>query len=136
MPRYEGLKVWRFGDGRFGSQDITTPSIKSLNHPLSSTFLHFNPLIKISVSNNLSNKPHQIAFKSLYSLFQRVSNHLPGSILSIPNLRIWCVGPMVKPYFLAYKAIWISGYLGYKVCYYIGDITTFFTFPPKFGMIN
>ena len=122
MSRYEGLKVWRFGDRRFGSQDITTPSIKSLNHPLSSTFLHFNPLIKISVSNNLSNKPHQIAFKSLYSLLATVSNHHPGSILCIFSLSNQIVAHMVKPYFLAYGDIWNTWFvitLGITMLLYI-----------------
>ena len=49
MPDMRIERFGRFGIGRFGRQDITTPSIKSLNHPLPSTFLHSYPLIKISV---------------------------------------------------------------------------------------
>jgi hypothetical protein len=41
----------RFGDGRFGRQGITTPSIKTHNHPLSSTFYHEKQIKKISVRN-------------------------------------------------------------------------------------
>ena len=111
MSCYEGLKVWRFGDRRFGSQDITTPSIKTLNYPLSSTFIHFNPLIKISVRNNLSMTNPTTLQISLYSLLATVSNHHPGSILCIFSLSNQIVAHMVKPYFLAYEAIWLSGHI-------------------------
>jgi hypothetical protein len=48
---------------------LRTPSIKAPNHPLHSTFLHQNHILKISVRFNLLTKPHQMVFISLLSLF-------------------------------------------------------------------
>lgn len=58
----QDMKVW---DRRFGRQDITTPSIKTLNSPLCSTFIHSYPIKKISVRIISHTKPPNHPFKSL-----------------------------------------------------------------------
>ena len=104
MPRYEGLEDMKVWDRRFGSQRITTPSIKTLNHPLSSTFIHSNPLIKISVRNNSLTKPSQIPFKSLLSLFWEGIK--PSSWIHIVHTKPGLLDIVGKPSYLAYEAIW------------------------------
>ena len=132
-------KIWRFGDRRFGTPDITKPSIKTLNHPLSSTFLPFNCLIKISVSINLLNKPHQMVFKSLPSL--KSAGIKPSPWIYIVHILIikpdTCtqVQTFISGY-LDYLAMGISGYKVWKVCYYIWDNGIFFTFPLKFDTLD
>ena len=119
----QGLGIGRFGIGGLARQGITTPSIKSPNHPLLSTFLHSYPLIKISVR-----------FISVYAKPYNPINQPSKPILSgyqTIALVTYCpyqtsvIGHMIKPLYL--------DYLGYEVCY--GGITTFFTFPPIYGIM-
>jgi hypothetical protein len=136
MPRYEGLEgleVWRFGIGRFGRQRITTPSIKSLNYPLPSTFLHSYPLIKISVRFISLIKPSQIAFKSLPSLKS-------AGIKPSPWIHIVHIKPFDQGYctYCQTSVSGLSGYLGYLaigVCITLGILRYFLTYPPKFEIM-
>jgi hypothetical protein len=76
IGRFGGIIHARYGDRKVWGRevwppDITKPSIKGHNHPLCSTFLHSNPIKKISVRIIIHNKPPNHPFKSL-------PNHILG----------------------------------------------------------
>ena len=132
----EGLKVW---DREVWRQRITTPSIKTLNHPLSSTFIHSNPLIKISVRNNSLTKPSQIPFKSLLSLFWEGIK--PSSWIHIVHTKPGLLDIVGKPSYQGYLAIkhilclgiWDIWHTRFVIT--LGVMGILLTSPPIFGMI-
>ena len=86
-------------------QRITTPSIKSPNHPLPSTFLHSYPLIKISVR-----------FISVYAKPYNPVNQPSKAILSEYQtiaLVTYCPYQTFQSGYWTYDQTLISGYLGY-----------------------
>jgi hypothetical protein len=116
------MEIGRFGIGGLACQRITKPFKKSPNHPLLSTFLHSYPLIKISVR-------FIFVYAKPYNPINQPSKPiLRGyqTIILVPYCpyQTSVIGHIVKP-----------SYGGYGVCYYTRGITTFFTFPPIYGIM-